>query len=263
LTEIRNLTELTALDYDYYVPIQLANGTTKKIKLSTLLGIAPVGDPLWNDVALLLPLSTNSGLVDAKGKAVTNNGSTLISTAIADPFGGNLGVAAFTGSNWLSVAQSADFSFANGAFGIDGWFYFTSFPTSQWGLFDFRPVNYGGVDKPLLTGNTDNGVGVGQLGWYEGSYAYTANPVPLNTWLYVCIARDLTGFTTLKINGALVATNASRGTNMVCTNPILFGARADTIPGYNGKMVGYASNVRITRAYRDGSIVPSAPFPTN
>ena len=221
-------------------------------------------DPLFSNVVLLLPLSTASGLTDVKSaKIITNNGTTN-STAILDPFGSSSGVRSFNGLSWIEVAASADFSFANDANTIEGWFSFTSFPSAQWGIFDFRTQNYAQTDKSLLTGNTDNNAGIGRIGWYEGgSYAFSNNPVALNTWLYICVARQSTGFTTTHVNGVLVATNTTRNTNIISSNPFAIGTRNDTIAGYNGKMNGYASNIRITRAYRDGLIVPTAPFPTS
>lgn len=223
--------------------------------------ILPV-DPLFADVVLLLPLNTVSGLTDVKsGIAVTNNGTT--SSAFTDPFGSTTGVRSFNGSSWLSVAANSLFSFGNGAHAIEGWFYFTSFPTAQWAIVDFRPADYGGSDKNLLTGNIDNNTGVGRLGYYDGGYAYTASAVALNTWLYICVSRQSTGFSTLHVNGSLVATNTTRNTTLTSSNPFLIGARNDTTFGYNGRMAGYASNIRITRAHRNGSVVPTAPFPTS
>jgi hypothetical protein len=213
-------------------------------------------DPLFADVVLLLPLTTSSGLVDIKGKSVTNAGSTL-STAVNDPFGDNTGVRAFaSGGARISVAQSADFAFENGAFAIDGWLYPTAFPSGiEWGIMDCRA---GVVATPW----TITGTNTGQLSMYN-EFNSSTNPLLLNQWNYFCISRPLnTGFSQIWLNGA-GAVAASARSNIPADGNLLIGDILNTGSDYGGSFTGYMSNVRITRAYRDGSIVPTAPFPTS
>lgn len=211
------------------------------------------------DTVLLMQLNTASGLTDLKSKIITNSGTTS-STAILDPFGGNNGVRYFDGLSTFSIEANNDFSFGNRGFTIEGWFYFLSFPNAQWGIFDYRPPSYPGSDKPILTGNTDVNQGIGRIGWYEGTYAFSAASMPLNQWLYICVSRSTAGYATTRINGGLVATNLTRINTITCTNDILIGGRADIDTSYNGKMHGYASNLRISTKFRNGSIVPTQPF---
>jgi Concanavalin A-like lectin/glucanases superfamily len=259
MTEIRNWPELTTLDYNYYVPIQLANGTTKKIKLSTLLGVTPPDtDPLFADVVLLMPLTTAAGLTDIKGKIATNAGTTA-STAILDPFGGNTGVRAFTSTNQrISIAQSADFAFGNGAFTIDLWIYPDLTSPGTWGMFDTRLApqanNWFVSIQPQLPGQT--------LFYDTVATNFAATPtIPLGQWSYICITRDGISPHKTWVNGVAGSAGANRSSGITANGNLLIGDRVDAVP--SSSFQGYLSNLRITRAYRDGSIVPTTPFPTN
>jgi hypothetical protein len=219
-------------------------------------------DPLFADVVLLLPLTTASGLVDVKSKVVTNAGSTG-STTVNDPFGNNVGVRAFGGGgSRISVQQSADFAFGNGAFAIDGWFYPTAFPGGLgWGIMDVRPQAT--LASWVMGGNPAGFIGL--LDASQGDYEFSSSPLILNQWNYLCISR--TTITTenhkVWINGALVRTAGTRNNAMTAQLPLIIGDQYDQQTNYDGSFTGYMSNIRITRAYRDGSIVPTAPFPTN
>jgi hypothetical protein len=264
MTEIRNLPELTAIDYNYYVPIQLANGVTKKIKLSTLLGVSnlPSADPLFSDVVLLMPMNTASGITDIKGKSSTNSGTTP-STAILDPFGQNVGIISFSGggSN-ITVPQSADFAFGSGSLAIEWWLHPTAFPAAGggvWGLMDAR-------QNPAASDWTVNATSSGNPTFYDVSQGDTAtSSLTLNQWNYLCISR--TNVTSephkIWINGALVLTGTSRNNAITANGNLTIGDILNTVAPNDGSFTGYGSNLRITRAYRDGSIVPTASFPVN
>jgi Concanavalin A-like lectin/glucanases superfamily len=223
---------------------------------------AGVGDPLFADVVLLLPLTAASGLVDVKGKSLTNDGST-ISTVINDPFGANTGVRAFAGNGArLSVAQSADFAFGAGAFAIEWWIYPTAFPGGTlFGLMDCRAA----VDlSPWLVTCEANGYPNFQDA--SAPNPYYESPVSgliLNQWNYLCVSRTATGKHKIWINGQIVTTSGYRQSNITALGNLLIGDILDSASPYAGSFTGYGSGLRITRAYRDGSIVPTAPFPTN
>jgi hypothetical protein len=264
MTEIRNWPELTVLDYNYYVPIQLANGTTKKIKLATLLGVTlpPSGDPLFSDVVLLMPMSTASGITDIKGKSSTNGG-TAMSTAILDPFGQNAGVINFPGSGAsITVPQSADFAFGSGACAIEWWLRPTAFPASGggvWGLMDARPA-------PVGTDWTVSANSTGNPAFYDTAQGDVSSAgLLLNQWNYLCISRSAVTTEPHKIwvNGALVLTGSTRNNSITAYGNLTIGDILNTAAPNDGSFTGYGSNLRITRAYRDGSIVPISPFPTN
>jgi hypothetical protein len=265
LTEIRNWPELTTLNYNYYVPIQLPDGTTRKIKLSTLLGITlpPSTDPLFSDVVLLMPMTTASGITDIKGKSSTNAGTSL-STAIFDPFGQNTGVVSFPGGgSRIEVPQSADFAFGNSAFAIEWWLYPLTFPTgTAWGLLDVR-AGATATDW-LFAGNPS-----GQISMYGSDYNnpfhynFANSPLILNQWNYLCTSRGPTGFATTWINGTMVWTDTQRNNAIFSAGALLIGDQKDSVAPYAGSFTGYGSNLRITRAYRDGSIMPTTPFPAN
>jgi Concanavalin A-like lectin/glucanases superfamily len=237
---------------------------------ATILNDDVGGDPLFASVVLLLPLTTASGLTDIKGKAITGTG-TANSTAIADPFGGSSGVRIFNGSEWLSVASSTDFNFPiNQEFSIEFFVYPTAFPTgNSWGLFDGRnPYTASGLYVSAGNNSSGGSPGVGNLilgAIPNTTLAPLSTPaILLNQWNYVCYSRDATGITKCWIRGTLSSTSAAQNIGIVQSGNLLIGKNnVDAIAGYNGKFTGYMSNLRISRAYRDGSTVPTAPFPTN
>ncbi len=76
--------------------------------LTVTVSAAPLGDPLWEDVALLIQApESGSTIVDATGKSVTAQGNTAVSTALGYPtiyFDGNgdrLDVSSAGGFNFL------------------------------------------------------------------------------------------------------------------------------------------------------------------
>jgi hypothetical protein len=220
------------------------------------------GDPLFANVVLLLPLTTAAGITDVKGKAVTNAGSTA-STTINDPFGNNTGVRAFAGGGArISVAQSSDFAFGNGAFAVEWWIYPTAFPSGNlFGLMDCRSaINL----TPWLITCESNGY----PNWQDASapnpyYESPSSGLVLNQWNYLCISRTAANNHNVWINGILVKASAYRQSNITALSDLIIGDMLDSNAPYAGSFTGYGSGLRITRAYRDGSIVPTAPFPTS
>ena len=216
-------------------------------------------DPLFNNVVLLLPLTTAAGISDVQGKTVTNIGTTA-STAILDPFGTNTGVRAFGGAGArLETPSSSDFAFGGGAYAIEWWIYPTSFPSgTSWGLFDTRLPNTG-------TDFIGQGDPSGKIRMTEAFMVpgFTGSGLTLNQWNYICFSRDSSTNQKCWINGVLQYTAPGRTSPMTAATTLLIGDNTDSAPPFDGSLTGYASNLRITRAYRDGSIVPTAPFPTN
>lgn len=219
-------------------------------------------DPLFADVVLLLPLTTASGLTDVKGKSVNNVGSAA-STVINDPFGNNTGVRAFTGGGVkITVAQSADFAFGAGAFAFDGWLYPTLIPAVNWGIADTRLAPNTALDWSIA-GNPS-----GQISMYDTStpfYEFNPPGLILNQWNYFCFSRPITSNvrTKLWINGNLATTNATRNNSITAGGNLSIGNTIDAISAGIDSFTGYMSNIRITRAYRDGSTVPTKRFATS
>jgi hypothetical protein len=213
--------------------------------------VASGGDPLFSNVVLLMPMTTTAGITDIKGKSSTNNGVT-VSTALLDPFGQNAGVVSFPGGgSRIEVAQSADFAFGSGAMAIEWWLYPTAFPASGggvWGLMDARPA-------PAGSDWTVNGNATGNPTFYDTVQGDTATgSLALNQWNYLCVSRSNIASEPHKIwiNGVLALTATSRNNAITANGNLII-----------GDITGFASNLRITSAYRDGSIVPTAPFPTS
>lgn len=224
--------------------------------------VASGSDPLFANVVLLTPMNATAGITDIKGKTTTNNGVT-VSTAILDPFGQNAGVIYFPGSGSnITVAQSSDFAFAAGAATIDLWLYPTAFPSPSggvWGLMDARPT-------PVGTDWTINGNSTGNPTFYDTVQGDVAGgSLVLNQWNYLCVSRSAVASEPHKIwiNGTLVLTASNRNNSITANGNLTIGDILNTAPPNDGSFTGYLGGVRITRAYRDGSIVPTAPFPTS
>lgn len=211
-------------------------------------------DPLFANVVLLLPLTLSSGLTDVKSaKVVTNQGS-AISNLILDPFGNNYGVRQFNGNNQrIVVAQSADFAFGASAFAIDFWIYPNS--STLWSFLDTRPVP-GPTNWFVMQS-------INQALFYDiNTTNLVATPsLLIGQWNYVCISRDTTNPHKIWINGVLGASVSGRNDSITANSSLLIGDRIDAVPG--SSFNGYLSNFRITRAYRDGGTIPTAPFPTS
>jgi Concanavalin A-like lectin/glucanases superfamily len=210
-------------------------------------------DPLFANVALLMPLNTANGLIDLKaGRVVTNSGTTS-STAILDPFGINNGVRSLTGTSFFTVTRDTALELP-GDFAFEFFLYPTANtpPNTSWGILHSR-LSISPQPFQLACSNT------GVISYYDGAeYLTPSNAIVLNQWNYVSLNRS---GSTLKLH-----TNGVQRFSQTDTIPLnfpgnlIFGQIINA--GYGG-ITGYVSNLRITRAYRDGSIVPTAPFPTN
>ena len=235
------------------------NTTTNKISIATS---QQVGDPLSSSVVLLMPMTTASGITDIKGKVTTNQGSTP-STARNDPFGNNVGVRDFAGAGArISVAQSNDFAFGSGAFAIEMWLYPTSIPSGNtWGILDTRPVAQ--LSDWVVAGNGSGSIGFTDFSYQNPYYEFTSSPIILNQWNYVCVSRTATENHKIWINGVLFRTASTRSNAITASGNLLVGDQSDTAALFDGSFTGSMSNLRITRAYRDGSVIPTAAFPTN
>jgi hypothetical protein len=262
-----------------------ANETFKTITLSSvadtvieldetvILTIVPTagvssgnGSVTWNilndeifNVVLLMPMTTASGITDIKGKSTTNAGVS-ISTAILDPFGQNAGVVSFPGGgSRIEVAQSADFAFSDSAMAIEWWLYPTAFPASGggvWGLLDARPA-VRNTDWTISANSTGNPTfyDVSQVDTATGSFI-------LNQWNYLCVSRSAVVSEPHKIwiNGNLVLTASNRNNEITAYGNLIVGDILNTLAPDDQSFIGYGSNLRIIRNYKDGSIVPVAPF---
>lgn len=225
--------------------------------------VSAVRDPLYQDVVLLLLMRSSNPFGDEKLKIVNNFGA-IPATSISDPFGTNNGVLFFPGgSTHIAVNQNNDFAFGASALAIDGWLYPTSFPTGlTWGLMDSRST------PNTATGWSIAGNVQGQISMYDtssGSFQFRSPPLTLNTWNYFCFSRsaNLSDLAKLWVNGVLTGSDTSRNNSITAPGVLRIGATADVLNATFNRYQGYMSGIRITKAYRDGSIVPSLSFPTS
>lgn len=185
---------------------------------------------------LLLHMNGVNGstdFIDDTGKTVTVGGSMSISTA-SSKFGGSSGY--FDGANdYLSIADSDDFSFGSGPFTIDFWIN----PTTVSGQSDVIAQfvdsnNYWRIEFPTnLATMTFVWVSSGVT---QASYTFTSG-LTAGTWSHLEFVRNGSNFLVF-LNG--VSLSLSVGTAISTTTlgniaaPLVIGSRDGTLLYYNG-----------------------------
>lgn len=143
-------------------------------------------------------------------KSITSNNSTATSTTQSKFDGSSV---AFNGTNqYLSLADSEDFNFANGNFSIDFWVYFNSLPTDDYTILSTQFQDWSNrmnlywdnrnsqSNPGLQFGVIDQSTGVSQTSGGAGSWS-------TSTWYHVAIIR--TGNTlNMYRDGVLIGTNS-------------------------------------------------------
>jgi len=218
-------------------------------------------DPSFSSVSLLLHgngTNGNTTIADnsPSPKTVTAVGNAQISTA-QSKFGG--ASIAFDGSgDYLSVPSNSAFAFP-GDFSVEAWVYLTSALSGSNGAYlaDFRNASA-----------SNQGFALGFIGSSGATRVYAASvfgsvvdvigssTVSLNQWNFVSYIRSESTLT-MRLNGSsqgTLSSSASQG-----NAPLIIGAR---FTGTTEYLAGYADDLRITKGVaRDGSVVPTAPFP--
>lgn len=155
MTEIRNFTEQTTLDYDNFIIIQKSDGATRKMSLYTLLGVA---QPL---TSLSLDFEGADGSTFFTDSSPANRISTVFGNAQLTTTLPILGTSSglFDGiGDYITFPSSPDFAFGSGNGSISFWI-----KTSQVGSF-----------KCLLA--RDNGA------FNNGSWAFLNNNGLMQLW---------------------------------------------------------------------------------
>lgn len=149
---------------------------------------------------LLLHLDQSGGLADVSASAhtVTANGSAAIS-ASQSKFGGASASLAGAGGNYLSSADSADWTFGTGDFTIDAWYRFSSLASGG---------SDASVDNVLCFQQDGSGFGYILATSQAGNLRFVASNSPgttvadytvshgmsINTWYHLAFARSGTSF---------------------------------------------------------------------
>jgi hypothetical protein len=256
----------------------LTNGTAHVFRVAGINGIGTgaystqsaavtptAGDPLFSNVALLLPMDgTGNTFVDSSPtpKTITAAGNATQSTA-QSKWGGK--AAYFDGSGDYLAADSSAMAFETGDFCVEFWLYITSAATNHpYGsaLFDTRGVSQSFSGFALFL----NSAGV--LTTFDANSAANqsaSSSVPFSQWVHIAAARS-SGVQRVYANGASVISYSSAyahsGTQLTIASTVDY---RDT--GSSFKLNGYIDDLRITvgsdRNYTGETItVPTAAFPT-
>lgn len=246
MTEIRYLTELTTLDEDYFVPIQLADGTTRRIKISTLLGTGGGGgsDPSFASVGALFLF--NGGIVDSSSNSLV---PTIVGNAQASAtspiFGTGSLVLDGTGDEVILPSNTA-IDCGTGDFTFE---------------ISFIPNSLSGTNNLFKApGSSATGFEYGSAGlsiWLDGTGAILASAsLTVSTLYHVGLKRSGSAMS-LWLNG----TQQASVTNTSAWN---FSDWRIGRNAYNNDANAKIDNFRITKGVaRDLSVPPTDNFPTN
>lgn len=246
MTEIRYLTELTTLDEDYFIPIQLADGTTRRIKISTLLGTGGGGgsDPSFASVGALFLF--NGGIVDSSANNLvpTIVGNAQVSTT-SPIFGTGSLVLDGTGDEVILPSNTA-IDCGTGDFTLE---------------ISFIPNSLSGINNLFKAGGSSaNGLQYGSGGislYLDGpGVILTSSSLTASTLYHVGIKRSGTTMS-LWLNGTQQASVSN-------TTAWDFGGYRIGRNAYNNDVDAKIDNFRITKGVaRDLSVPPTDNFPTN
>jgi hypothetical protein len=211
-------------------------------RLKAAAGASPA-DPYFSSTSLLLlGNGTNGGqnntFVDGSTNnfTVTRNGNTTQGSF--SPFSAPDGRWSnyFDGSgDYLTGPSNSAFSFGTSDFTAECWVYFTSLPTANQSLFDFRN---GSDNSSFFMGVYSNNIPffANQSGGVlNGSFTFN-----VNTWYHIAYTRSGTSLN-IWVNGTNVGTTTN-STNLTGTNCKI---GADSSGAYN--VFGYISNARVIK----------------
>lgn len=223
---------------------------------------APVNDPYFSSVKLLLGFEGTNGATstsDESGAAhgsATFAGNAQISTA-QKKFGSSSLLLDGNG-DYLTFPDSADWFFGTGPFTMEGFFYFSgSIPTqvilmTQWS---------GGWALWLASTNL-----FFRDGNFHDTTQYYLGGLSVNAWHHIAFDRDASGVARMYVDGVMVTKNTSWSQSIPDASAVL--AIGSLIPGgFTGyDFNGYMDELRITKgvaryASDSGFTVPTAAFP--
>lgn len=225
-----------------------------------------IKDPYFHNVELLVPFSGihNSTTILDKSRhnsALTVFADAKITTSVADPFGSNLGVGYFDGTeDGVLVPNSADLMLSNHDFTCEFFVYVIAGNPNVSRIYNPDGDYHHGLSITLSADNKVMWLGAkeGTADW-NAFFAYS-DTLALNTWHYLGITREGDNLyewfngvkrqlTTLPLNQKLLHSNV--------TNMVIGGQH-----GINRSLNGYLSNFRLTIGHaRDLSVRPTEPLP--
>ena len=198
------------------------------------------------------------------GHAITNHGNTSHQNAVGNPFGSGSAIKFDGSSDYLTVADSASWTFGSGDFTIETWINFsawesTNFNTIAW----FGPVQIDykrdGGTKQLRMFCYSSGGNTSSIQTWDAS---------LDTWYHIAAVRD-SGNLRLFVNGTSLGTPPAHEGNTTLTNATgasaIMARAANSVSGVGSpdrKSAGYIYDFRVSKEakYSDDFSKPTASF---
>lgn len=153
---------------------------------------------------------------------------------------GNSAYTNFSGSGFISVANSPTLALGTGNFTIEGWFYLTSYGSGAGLFYDFRTA-----DSTIAPALAHEGA-PGLLGYaVQNTYYISTSKPPLNTWTNIAVVRN--GSTTTMYVGGNSVGSFTDNFNYVLPGPAIIGQR------YSGGIfpfIGFIDEFRISNSAR-------------
>ena len=220
------------------------------------------GDPYWNNVVLAMHMD-DTGLTDAKGRAVTLNGNASRS-AVQSKFGGYSAV--FDGNNdYLTLASSSDWAFGTADFTIEFWLYRSGDNVVGTGnaavLLDLRTIEPCAQIELHLTGSTFASPQRVAL-YVNGADRIVSTSQISNGFSYVALVRS-SKVTKLYVNGTSEGGTYTDTNNYAAAAMTLAGRFAAVSTDYRS-LNGYIDDLRITKGvarYTANFTPPTEAFP--
>ena len=221
------------------------------------------GDPYYNNVSLLLPLSGTDGSTtftdySPKPKTVSGVGGTAISNG-KTLFGNNT-LSLNGNAQYLSSNEVADFNLGTGDFTVELWFYANSLVNSP---FLYSQIDVAGTTAGwFIELGTVNAIYFG----FGSSPSFKTFSATLTAGIFYHIAVTRSGTTVNAfLDGVSLGEQTLTGANLSYnkSTPLSVGAAYSVYP--NHEFNGYISNFRLTKGiirYTTNFSVPTAPFDT-
>lgn len=210
------------------------------------------GDPYWSSVILLLHADSYPILDSADAAVTITAGATSVYNTTAPKFGaGNLDFNA--NSRFINTAIDAKFTMGTSDWTWEGWIKGPARNATSRAVFSSN----------FLTLRCNSSTTLLPLYSFNGSTftALSAITIGSGVWTFVSISRTVVGSNSIFrvfVDGVQVGSDVTvAATNMTGSGALNFGGAA----GNQNTSLGALDECRISKVVRDGSIVPTAPFP--
>ena len=210
------------------------------------------GDPYWSSVILLLHADSYPILDSADAAVTITAGATSVYNTTAPKFGaGNLDFNA--NSRFINTAIDAKFTMGTSDWTWEGWIKGPARNATSRAVFSSN----------FLTLRCNSSTTLLPLYSFNGSAftALSAITIGSGVWTFVSISRTVVGSNSvfrIFVNGVQVGSNVTvAATNMTGSGALNFGGAI----GNSNTSLGALDECRISKVVRDGSVVPTAPFP--